>query len=143
MKVTFLSVICCLFMISCGQKGLEIPEILKNHPERASFTKLDDPNNQPIVLFNGKDLTNFYTYNTSKGKNNDVEQNYKVQDGVLFFSGPEAGYLATNESFKNYYFKKQAKCFFANSEFFIFFKPPDTICRTRSAVYPKSSAISA
>lgn len=107
MKVSLLSVICCLFLISCGQKSLEIPEILKSHPERASFTKLDDPNNQPIVLFNGKDLTNFYTYNTSKGKNNDVEQNYKVQDGVLFFSGPEAGYLATNESFKNYYFKVQ------------------------------------
>lgn len=109
MKVTFLSVFCCLLLAACTQKGNEIPEVLKNHPERASFVKLDDPTNKPVVLFNGENLDNFYTYNTSKGKNNDVEKNYQVKDGVLYFAGPEPGYLATNDSFKNYYLKAQVR----------------------------------
>lgn len=109
MKKTLLSACCCLMMVACNQNGTEVPEILQNHPDRALFTKLDDPNNKPIVLFNGKDLTNFYTYNSTNGKNNDVENNYQVKDGVLYFAGPEPGYVATNESFKNYYLKAQVR----------------------------------
>lgn len=109
MKHLSLAVFCSLILAACGSTGIEIPKVLNEHPERASFTKLDDPNNRPIVLFNGKDLTNFYTYNSKNGKNNDVEGNYQVQDGVLFFAGPEPGYLATNDSFKNYYLKAQVR----------------------------------
>ena len=109
MRATFISICLCLLLTACNQRVIEIPEILKNHPDRASFVKLDDPNTQPIVLFNGKDLTNFYTYNTQNGINNDVEHNYQVQDGVLYFAGPKPGYLATNDSFKNYYLKAQVR----------------------------------
>lgn len=109
MRATFISICLCLLLTACNQRVIEIPEILKNHPDRASFVKLDDPNTQPIVLFNGKDLTNFYTYNTQNGINNDVEHNYQVQDGVLYFAGPKPGYIATNDSFKNYYLKAQVR----------------------------------
>lgn len=108
MKKALFFACCCMLMAACGPK-VQIPEILQNHPDRASFTKLDDPDNQFIVLFNGKDLTNFYTYNTTCGKNHDVEHNYQVQDGVLFFAGPEPGYIATNESFSNYYLKVKVR----------------------------------
>lgn len=63
MKKTLLSACCCLMLMVCNQKRVRIPETLKNHPERASFTKLDETNNQAVILFKGKDLNNFYTYN--------------------------------------------------------------------------------
>ncbi len=105
-----LSFICLatLLLIGCTPKA-EIPAILQNHPLRTTFTKLDDPTNKPEVLFNGKDLTNFYVFTAKNGKDSPLDTNYVVQDGVLFFSGPDPGYIATNKSYSNYYLKAQVK----------------------------------
>ena len=70
---------------------------------------MDDPTNKPEVLFNGKDLTNFYVFTAKNGKDSPLDTNYVVQDGVLFFSGPDPGYIATNKSYSNYYLKAQVK----------------------------------
>ena len=104
------SIICWvgLLLASCSPKA-EIPGILQNHPLRATFTKLDDPNNKPEVLFNGKDLTNFYVFTSKNGKNSPLDNNYVVKDGVLFFSGPDPGYISTIKSYSNYYLKAQVK----------------------------------
>ena len=105
-----LSFICLaiLLLIGCTPKT-EIPAILQNHPLRTIFTKLDDPTNKPEVLFNGKDLTNFYVFTAKNGKDSPLDTNYVVQDGVLFFSGPDPGYIATKQSFSNYYLSAKVK----------------------------------
>jgi hypothetical protein len=83
----------------------ETPEILRNHPEKASFAKLTDGDVQWIALFNGKDLSGWYTFTPKYGKNNDAENQFRVEDGMLHFSGEPMGYLCTNNSYRDYYLK--------------------------------------
>jgi hypothetical protein len=87
----------------CGTQ--DVPAILKEHKAKASFTKVSDGSAKLVPLFNGKDLTDWYTYTQAYGKNNDVEQAFTVADGVLHFAGESMGYLATNDSYSNYYLK--------------------------------------
>lgn len=61
-------------------------------------------------LFNGKDLTNFYTYlgdkdSKSYGKNNDPEGVFTIRDGVLRVSGKLHGALLTEKEYENYHMK--------------------------------------
>ena len=56
-----------------------------------------------IHLFNGKDLTNFYTFFPKLGKDNDPEKVFTVQDGVIHVSGTVFGYLATEKEYENYH----------------------------------------
>ncbi len=64
---------------------------------------------KPIKLFNGKDLTNFYTWlgapQGSKerfGKNNDPEKVFTVEKGMIRVSGKVYGGLATEKEYENY-----------------------------------------
>jgi len=64
---------------------------------------------EPIVLFNGKDLTNFYTYLGSPGKgepklgkNNDPKGVFTVKDGLLRISGEVFGAITTEKEYENY-----------------------------------------
>jgi hypothetical protein len=61
-------------------------------------------------LFNGKDLTNFYTYLTAPekgqkpyGKNHDPEQVFTVHDGMVHVSGKVWGGLITEKEYANYH----------------------------------------
>ncbi len=56
-------------------------------------------------LLNRKDTTGWYSYLEKLGKNNDPEGNFKVTDGLLHIEGKNFGYLATEQSFANYYLK--------------------------------------
>lgn len=63
-----------------------------------------------IHLFNGKDLTNFYTYlgtplNSKKpyGKDNDPENVFTVHDGMIHVSGKVFGGLITKKEYENYH----------------------------------------
>jgi hypothetical protein len=56
----------------------------------------------PIQLFNGKDLTNFYTYLGGHGKNKDPNHVFTVKDGVLRISGQTFGGLVTEKEYENY-----------------------------------------
>ena len=51
--------------------------------------------------FNGKDLTGFYTFGFTSGRD-DPKKVYDVKDGVLRISGEEGGYLSTVKSHENY-----------------------------------------
>ncbi|MDR3094941.1 MAG: DUF1080 domain-containing protein [Bacteroidales bacterium] len=84
-----------------------IPDILKNHPEKDTFTKLKEA--KTIALFNGKDYTGWYTYTPNYGTDNDVEKAFTVEDGVMKFSGPSMGYVCTKDSYKNYYLRLQIR----------------------------------
>src|SRR5215216_2512036 len=53
-------------------------------------------------LFNGKDLTGWYTFIKNRGKNNDSARVFSVKDGLLFITGQEFGYLVTEKKFSDF-----------------------------------------
>ncbi|MDR0863827.1 MAG: DUF1080 domain-containing protein [Candidatus Symbiothrix sp.] len=105
------SLLLIFILFSCTQKKQEtavvqqdIPVILQEHPDKALFTKLTDGAGF-ISLFNGTDLSGWYTFTEKGGVNNDVEKEFQVEDGVLHFNGEPMGYLSTNDSYKDYYLR--------------------------------------
>ncbi|GIW82040.1 MAG: hypothetical protein KatS3mg105_3847 [Gemmatales bacterium] len=56
-----------------------------------------------IHLFNGKDLTNFYTFLKGYGKNNDPKKVFTVKDGMIHVSGEVYGGLITEKEYENYH----------------------------------------
>jgi hypothetical protein len=58
--------------------------------------------NATIHLFNGKDLSGWYTFLKGKGKNIDPEKVFTVQNGLIRISGEEFGCITTNEGYSNY-----------------------------------------
>jgi hypothetical protein len=92
-----------LCFAGCQQK--QLPEVLKGHKDLASFTQLAGEV-KVISLFNGNDITNWYTYIDSLGVNTPESKSaFAVEDNTLHFDGPLMGYLCTNDSYKNYYLK--------------------------------------
>ncbi|MCS6850952.1 MAG: DUF1080 domain-containing protein [Gemmataceae bacterium] len=68
------------------------------------------PSSDVIHLFNGKDLSNFYTYLAAPrpgeppyGKNNDPEKVFTVHDGMIHISGKVFGGLITEKEYENYH----------------------------------------
>lgn len=59
-------------------------------------------NGQLKHLFNHKNLHDWYSFLPSKGKNNDVDNVFKVEDSLLHISGKEFGYICTNKSYRNF-----------------------------------------
>lgn len=57
---------------------------------------------QTIQLFNGKDLTGWYTYLKGRGRDNDPEHVFSVKDGILQITGEEWGCITTEEEYENY-----------------------------------------
>ncbi|MBM3288954.1 MAG: DUF1080 domain-containing protein, partial [Candidatus Hydrogenedentes bacterium] len=55
-----------------------------------------------VQLFNGKDLSNFYTFIKDRGKNIDPKQVFTVKDGVIRISGEEWGCITSNDEFGDY-----------------------------------------
>lgn len=55
-----------------------------------------------IELFNGKDLSGWYTYLKGRGKNNDPKKVFTVKDGTIRISGEEWGCITTEEEYENY-----------------------------------------
>src|SRR5215467_8412429 len=56
-----------------------------------------------VKLFNGKDLSGFYTFNKARGKNTDPEKVFTVHDGMIHLSGKEFGALITDKEYDNYH----------------------------------------
>src|SRR5262245_45930676 len=77
-----------------------------------STVSLADPitPKETIQLFNGNDLTNFYTWlgppgkdQPPLGKNNDPEKVFTVHDGMIHVSGKIFGAFITEKEFENYH----------------------------------------
>ncbi len=66
---------------------------------------------QPIMqpLFNGNNLDGWYSYLTTKGKDNDPEKVFKVENGLLHISGKEFGYISTRKTFSNFHLVTEFK----------------------------------
>lgn len=56
-----------------------------------------------VHLFNGKDLTNFYTYVKGVGKNKDPKNVFTVKDGMIRVSGEQWGAFITEKEYENYH----------------------------------------
>jgi hypothetical protein len=63
----------------------------------------------PVKLFNGKDLTNFYTYLRGHGKNKDPDKVFTVQDGMIRVSGQTYGCFTTEKEYENYHLTVEFK----------------------------------
>lgn len=53
-------------------------------------------------LFNGENLDGWYIFLRDKGRNNDPNKVFTVQDGMIRISGEEYGCITTNKNYKNY-----------------------------------------
>ncbi len=62
-----------------------------------------DTPKEPIKLFNGKDLTNFYTFLKGEGKNVDSKKVITVKDGMIRVSGEVFGCFTTEKEYENYH----------------------------------------
>jgi hypothetical protein len=101
----FSFLLACLFVTGGYAQKRPVPEILKEHKDRASFTKLKGDKVKPVALFNGKNLNGWYSYTGKYGVNNDVEKAFVVENGVIRLAGESMGYLCTKASCKNYYLR--------------------------------------
>ena len=54
-------------------------------------------------LFNGKDLTGWYSFLKTRGKNNDSLGVFSVKDGLLHITGQEFGYIVTDKKFNDFH----------------------------------------
>ena len=54
-------------------------------------------------LFNGKDFTGWYSFLKNKGKNNDSNQVFTVNNGLLHITGQDFGYIVTEKSFTDFH----------------------------------------
>lgn len=61
------------------------------------------------VLFNGKNLDGWYSFLKSKGKNNDPEKVFAVENGLLHISGKEFGYISTEKEYSNFHLVAEFK----------------------------------
>jgi hypothetical protein len=59
--------------------------------------------NKAIQLFNGRDLSGWYTFLKDKGRNVDPKQVFTVGDGMIRISGEEMGCITTEKEFENYH----------------------------------------
>lgn len=69
-----------------------------DRPEREALS----PGKQVIRLFNGKDLSGWYTWLKESGRE-DPKKVFTVEDGVIHVSGEGSGYLATERAYKDYH----------------------------------------
>jgi len=60
-------------------------------------------------LFNGKDLTGWYSYLKTRGKSNDSAGVFSVKDGLLHITGQEFGYIVTNKKFNDFHLVAEFK----------------------------------
>ena len=55
-----------------------------------------------VHLFNGKDLSGFYTFLKDRGRDVDPNKVFTVSDGMLRISGEELGCVTSTQEFENY-----------------------------------------
>ena len=60
-------------------------------------------------LFNGKNLNGWYSFLRTKGKNNDPEKVFTIENGLLHISGKEFGYICTERSYDNFHLAVEFK----------------------------------
>lgn len=62
-----------------------------------------------VKLFNGRNLDGWYPFLRTKGKNNDPESIFKVEDKMIHVLGKEFGYLSTINEYDNFHLTLEFK----------------------------------
>ncbi len=60
-------------------------------------------------LFNGKDLGGWYSFLKNKGKNNDSNQVFTVNNGLLHITGQDFGYIVTERTYTDFHLVAEFK----------------------------------
>jgi len=87
-------VVSSLLPRSAGAGEGEVPPFAKDLPRIRS--------GEPVLRFNGKDLSGFYTY-TKGHKYEDPKKVFTVHDGMIHISGEEYGGVVTGGNFRDYH----------------------------------------
>jgi hypothetical protein len=82
-----------------------LPLMLQEHEFPVSFRNIWIREINVQKLFNGKDKTGWYTYLDTLGKDNDIHNNFVVENGAVHVTGKYFGYMSTKKSYANYYLK--------------------------------------
>jgi Domain of Unknown Function (DUF1080) len=98
MRPRFASIVLTLFLAGLPFTGLadspEIPAFAREIPKT--------PSGDPVLVFNGKDLTGFYVYTKGHGYDDPLKV-FTVHDGMIHVSGQEWGGVATCGNFGDYH----------------------------------------
>ena len=57
---------------------------------------------EPVALFDGKDMSKWYTFLRDHGQDKDPNDNFSIKDGILRISGQDFGGLTTRDEYANY-----------------------------------------
>ena len=91
-KICSLLVFFCVCLLSVNARSKDIPA-----------------HGPAIVLFDGKDLSQFDTFLRSAGLNSDPNHVFVVENGAVHVSGTEFGYFITKQEYKDYYLRAEFK----------------------------------
>jgi Domain of Unknown Function (DUF1080) len=83
-----------VFALTAADEPVDVPSFARELPVIKT--------GEPVLAFNGKDLTGFYAY-TKPHKYEDPNKVFTVKDGLLHISGQEYGGVATCGNFGNYH----------------------------------------
>jgi len=96
MKKTFLTLLILVFTLINF-----IDPVFAGNPEFPTIEK-SDFKKSVTKLFNGKDLSGWYTFIKERGRNIDPKKVFTVKDGQIRISGEEWSCITTNEEYENY-----------------------------------------
>ena len=88
--------------VSSVSRGIGAAIVGSTMDVRAGAWQTSGAEENGVSLFNGKDLSGFYTFLRDLGRNNDPKNVFTVRDGVIRISGEIDGVLATNREYENY-----------------------------------------
>ncbi len=75
----------------------------------SSAVLAEDNRANVVRLFDGHDLSHFYTFLKDRGRDSDPKSVFSVVDGLLRISGEEWGCITSRESFENYHLVAEFK----------------------------------
>jgi hypothetical protein len=103
MRRTSFGILLLLLLVSMrdGEEGAAQRKKATPFPKFPEPPPAVSPKDEPIVLFNGKDLSGFYTWLLDT-KKEDPRKVFSVHDKMIHISGDGFGYLATEKRYANY-----------------------------------------
>jgi len=97
--------VCSKFTNACGLAVFILVGVLCGAGETKGIPK----HGRAIVLFDGKDLSQFDIFLKASGLNSDPKHVFSVENRAVHVSGSEMGYFITKHEFKKYYLRAEFK----------------------------------
>jgi hypothetical protein len=91
-----------LMKITLAYFFIAVTVILISPKVEAQKPASSDGKQGAIQLFNGKDLSGWYTFLKDRGRNEDPLKVFTVSDGIIRISGEEYGCITSLDEFENY-----------------------------------------